>query len=381
MRELAQRTRAWACYDCGKCTATCPISRAGSPLSPRRHVLATVMGQTEEIHSDEGLNSCLSCSLCDFRCPAEVKYTELVLELRKMVFDGKVQPDCPHGGALQSVFRMMAKGGTQQNRLDWLTDDLKTEKKQGKVFFFTGCTMYLDAFFPEHELKTLEGTRSTVKVLNALGIEPVVSADEVCCGHDLLWNGDQASFEALARRNARLVASSGAKLLVTSCAECARTWRMNYTPFLEAPVQILHITEYLAEHMGDLSLKGNGLQKVTFQDPCRLGRHLGVFDQPRQVIEAIPGVELNEMPRSGPRGACCAGGPWSNCDRFAKQIQVERLREAKGTGAEVMVTSCPKCQVHFACAMKDPNLGEEIHIEMRDLTELVAQALETVEGG
>jgi len=358
MRELAQRTRAWACYDCGKCTATCPISRAGSPLSPRRHVLATVMGREEDIHSDTGLSACLSCSLCDFRCPAEVKYTDLVLSLREMVFDPS------------------AAGGAQQNRLEWLSDDLKVEKKKGKIFFFTGCTMYLDAFFPEHELKTLNGTRSTVKVLNALGIEPVVSADEVCCGHDLLWNGDRKTFEALARRNTKLVAESGAKLLVTSCAECARTWRKDYTPFLEAPVQILHITEFLAEHLEDLSFKGDGTQKVTFQDPCRLGRHLGVFDQPRQVIEAIPGVELNEMARSGPRGICCAGGPWSNCDRFAKKIQVERLREAKGTGAEVMVTSCPKCQVHFACAMKDPNLGEEIKIEMRDVTELVAQALE-----
>ncbi len=133
MQELARQTRAWACYDCGKCTATCPISRAGSPLSPRRHVLATVMGHKEDIHTDEVLSSCLSCSLCDFRCPAEVKYTDLVLELREMVFSDKAQPDCPHGGALQSVMRMMAKGETQQNRLDWLTDDLKTEheKRQG----------------------------------------------------------------------------------------------------------------------------------------------------------------------------------------------------------------------------------------------------------
>jgi Fe-S oxidoreductase len=120
---------------------------------------------------------------------------------------------------------------------------------------------------------------------------------------------------------------------------------------------------------------------VTFQDPCRLGRHLGVFDAPRDVMAAIPGVELEEMARSGPRSVCCAGGPWSSCDRFAKAIQVERLREARRTGADVMITSCPKCQVHFACAMNDPNLGEAIKIEMRDLTELVAQALEPAEGG
>ncbi len=376
MRQLAKDTRAWACYDCGKCTATCPISRAGSPLSPRRHVLATVMGQRDQINGQSGLESCLSCSLCDFRCPAEVRYTDLVLSLRQMVFDKSAQPDCPHGGALQSVFRMMAAGGTQQNRLEWITDDLKTAPKEGKVFFFTGCTMYYDAFFPEHDLKTLDGTRATVKVLNALGMTPVVSADEVCCGHDLLWNGDRESFEALARRNAKLVAESGAKLVVASCAECVRTWRRDYTPYLEEPVQILHMSELISEHLGELNFNGAPEQQVTFQDPCRLGRHLGVFDPPREVMNALPGVELTEMARSGQRAACCAGGPWSNCDRYAKQIQVERLREARQTEAQTMVTACPKCQVHFACAMKDPNLADEIQIEMRDLSELVAAALE-----
>jgi len=376
MRQLANETRAWACYDCGKCTATCPISRAGSPLNPRRHVLATVMGHRHEIDNGTALASCLSCSLCDFRCPAEVKYTELVLRLRELVFSDKAQPDCPHGGAMQSVMRMMAMGGTQQNRLEWLTDDLETERAKGRVFLWTGCTMYYDAFFPEHGLKTVDGTRAAVRALNSLGMTPVVSPDERCCGHDLLWNGDRATFENLARHNTRLVAESGAKLLVVPCAECLRTWRVDYAPFLEAPVQIMHITELLSEHLEEMSLGDNGGQKVTFQDPCRLGRHLGVFDPPRQVMEALPGVELVEMARSGPRAACCAGGPWSSCDRYAKQIQVERLREARATGAEVMVTSCPKCQVHFRCAMKDPNLGEEIEIEMRDVSELVTAALE-----
>jgi Fe-S oxidoreductase len=375
MEELAKRTRAWACYDCGKCTATCPISRAGSPLSPRRHVLDTVLGARKDIDADVGLYSCLSCSLCDFRCPAEVSYTELILNLRQMVFSDKVEPECPHGGALQSVMRMMARGGTQQNRLEWLTDDLETERSKGRVFFFTGCSMYYDAFFPELELTTLNGTRATVKVLNALGMTPVVSRDERCCGHDLLWNGDRKNFEALAEHNTQLVADSGAKLLVTNCAECVRTWRKDYTPFLKQPVQILHITEVLADHLGELSFADNGRSAVTYQDACRLGRHLGVFDPPRQVLNAIPGVELAEMTRHGQRAACCAGGPWSSCDRFAKQIQVQRLREAHATGAEVMLTSCPKCQVHFRCAMKDPNLGEEIEIEMRDVAEVVADAV------
>ena len=131
----------------------------------------------------------------------------------------------------------------------------------------------------------------------------------------------------------------------------------------------------LVEHLPELELQTNGRRRATFQDPCRLGRHLGIYDPPRKALTAVPGIELEEMPRSGPRAMCCAGGTWSNCDRFAKQIQVGRLREARATGAEILVTACPKCQIHFRCTIKDPNLKGEIEIEMRDVAEVVAEGL------
>ena len=376
MQDLVRETNAWACYDCGKCTATCPVARVGGTLSPRRHVLAANLGAEDGVTRDDTLFACLTCSLCEVRCPAEVGYTALVQRLREKAFDAKMEPECTHGAALQSVMRMMAKGGTQQDRLSWLSDELDTAPAEGEVFLWTGCTVYYDAFFPEFEMKTVEGTKATVQLLNRLGITPVVSPDERCCGHDLLWNGDRPSFEALARHNVELVRSSGAHTVVTPCAECARTWKLDYEPFFEGSApQVQHLSEYLAERLDDLELKKNGTHRVTFQDPCRLGRHLGVYDAPRQLLAAVPGLELEEMPRSGRSGACCAGGTWSNCDRFAKKIQVERLREARATGAEVLVTACPKCQIHFRCAMKDPNLGSEIEIEMRDVAEVVASAL------
>ncbi|MCK4660616.1 MAG: (Fe-S)-binding protein [Phycisphaerae bacterium] len=377
LAKAAKQTRAWACYDCGKCTATCPIARAGGAYSPRRHVLATNLGQPSVIGDNGTLFNCLTCSLCDRRCPAQVNYTELVRKLRELSYREGVEPECPHGGALQSVMRMMATGGTEQRRMDWLGADLKTEPKKGEVFYWTGCTMYYDAFFPDLKVTTLEGTRAAVRLMNTAGVTPVVSAEERCCGHDLLWNGDRKNFELLAKHNVKLVADSGAKMLVTSCAECLRTWKIDYEPFFEGtPPQIIHITEFLAQQWTEFSFKTtNSRRRVTFQDPCRLGRHLGIYDSPRQVLAALPGVEHVEMRRSGPAAMCCAGGTWSNCDRFAKQIQVERLREARATGAEVLVTACPKCQIHFRCAMKDPKLGGEIEIEMRDVAELVAGAL------
>lgn len=377
MDQLARDTNAWACYDCGKCTATCPIARAGADYSPRRHVLATNLGTIDTVLANGTLRACLTCRQCDAHCPAEVDYTALVLALRERAFKADLEPECPHGGALQSVMRMMARGGTRQDRLAWLEPDLRTEPASGRVFLWTGCTPYYDAFFPELGVTTLNGTRAAVRLLNALGEVPVVSPEERCCGHDLLWNGDRQGFEALARLNLELVRASGAEIVVAPCAECARTWRLDYPALADGPLpRVLHLTEYLAEHLPRLELRSNGgRRRVTFQDPCRLGRHLGEYRAPRQVLDAVPGVERCEMGRAEARAVCCAGGCWSGCDRWAKQIQVGRLREARATGAEVLVTACPKCQVHLRCAMKDPNLGTEIGIELQDVAEIVAAAL------
>ncbi len=376
MSSVLSKTHAWACYDCGKCTATCPVARAGSPYSPRRQVLSARLNGAGDPATCTSLFTCLTCGLCDLRCPANVSYTDLVLSMREAARGAGAEPECPHGGALQSLMRMMAGGGTMQDRLGWLTPDLSTVPEKGDVFLWTGCTMYYDAFFPEFSLGTLKGTRAAVKVLNALGIRPVVSANERCCGHDLLWNGDRANFERLARHNTKLVSDSGARTILIPCAECYRTWTVDYAPFISGKgPRVLHFTEFLAESVRDLKLEGNSHRKVTYQDPCRMGRHLGVYDPPRQVLAAIPGVELVEMGRAGPKAACCAGGTWSNCDRYAKKTQVERLREARATGAEVLLTACPKCRIHFRCAMHDPKQGPEIEIEMLDVAELAAAAL------
>jgi heterodisulfide reductase subunit D len=426
LSDLVQLTGAWACHDCGACTAVCPIARAGDDYSPRRNVLGARGDWWDDVVAGDTLSHCLTCGRCDLRCPTGVQYVNLVQALRERAADAGVEPDCPHGGALQSIMRIMATGSLQQDRLGWLTDDLRTDPAVGEVFLWTGCTPYFDALFAELGVATLDGTRGAVRLLNALDIVPVVSPDERCCGHDLLWNGDRGHFEQLARHNADLIAASGARTVVTACAECARTLELDYAPFLGAsaphaanigprgdpasaphaanigprgdpasaphaanigprgdpatPPRIVHLTEYLAERLADLPLGASETQRVTYQDPCRLGRHLGVYDPPRQLLAALPGVELVEMGHAGPRATCCAGGTWSNCDRFAKQIQVERLREARRTGAEVLATACPKCQIHYRCAMKDPRLAGDITLPIRDVAALLAAALPAAAG-
>jgi Fe-S oxidoreductase len=191
-----------------------------------------------------------------------------------------------------------------------------------------------------------------------------------------LWNGDRENFELLARRNVAIVNESGAEVLVTSCAECLRTWKIDYAPYFDGKSpRIMHVSEFIAEHRTELTFRSNGTRRVVYQDPCRLGRHLGIYEAPRHALRSVPGLDLVEMKRTGAGAICCAGGTWSNCDRFAKKIQVDRLREARLTGAEVLATACPKCQIHFRCAMMDPNLGGEIEIEVRDVAQLVVESL------
>jgi Fe-S oxidoreductase len=112
---------------------------------------------------------------------------------------------------------------------------------------------------------------------------------------------------------------------------------------------------------------------VTYQDPCRLGRYQGIYDQPRALIQAVPGVELAEMHKSGPDGLCCGSAGWVNCGQCAKGMQSTRLRQAQATGAARMITACPKCLIHLSCACKDR--GEESGIELEDLMGLLARAL------
>jgi len=365
------------CLECGKCTATCLVARFNRSYSPRRLISQALAGG--RLPTAEELGICLTCMACDERCPSGVHFVDLIRELRRATYGREFAGNCSHGGAFQSLMKLMTAEDLKQDRLAWVTPDLKIAER-GEVGFFIGCTPYFDAFFTELEVDTLAGVKSTVQILNALGIEPVVSAEERCCGHDLLWGGERDHFETLARKNVALFQEFGVRTLLFNCPEGYHTFKADYAAVVGAlPFEVKHISEFLAEHAAELSFDGaEGEEAVTFQDPCRLARFGGVVEAPRQALAAA-GVEVAEMGRAGRRALCCAGNGWLNCDRFSKEIQVERLREARATGATTLVTACPKCEIHFRCAMHDPNLGDELKMEIRDLATAVAARLKDKE--
>lgn len=372
--KAIKEANALLCMECGKCSASCVVARYNRSFSPRRIISQAVAGGRMPAAAD--LAICLTCMACDEHCPSGVHFVELIRELRRTSYGEEFVGNCSHGGAFQSLMKLMTGDELTQDRLSWVPAELKIADK-GEVAFFVGCAPYFDAFFTELELDTLEGAKSTIKILNALGVAPVVLGDERCCGHDLLWGGGREHFEKLARTNVDLLQGAGVKKVIFNCAECYYTFKADYAGVVGAlPFEVAHVSEFIAAHAAELAFvpEDEAPPPVTFQDPCRLARFAGVVAEPRAALAAA-GVALAEMDRNGKRALCCAGNGWLNCDRFSKQIQLERLREARATGATTLVTACPKCEIHFRCAMNDPNLGDEIKMELRDLATAVAARL------
>jgi len=372
LKRLIEKYKVYHCVECGKCTGTCPLAQVDKAFSPR---LVAKYAIEEGLASDyvrEKILSCLTCGLCDERCPIGIPFTAFVREVRPLYKSRGYPGHLSHGGALQGLMRMQAAGGLKQHRLDWITPDLKIASR-GEVLYFVGCIPYFDAFFKGMAVDLSAIARDTVKILNAMGIEPVLLPDERCCGHDLIWTGDGGSFQRLRRLNLASFRRSGAETIVTACAECSYVLRQFYPSESEPfPFEVMHISEFLQKKGMPEGKHLN--RKVTYQDPCRLGRFQGVYEAPRALMGAL--VELREMPHFGPGAWCCGNSAWLHCDRYSKQLQIERLLEAKSTKADMIVTACPKCQVHLTCAMQDANRKHDLRIKIKDLTSLIAESLD-----
>ena len=376
LTETIKKSKVYLCLECGKCTGICPVSKFNHGYSPRILINRALRGVDSDLLKDKNIWTCLTCRLCDEQCPAGINYIDLTQAIRFEAQKLGEEAICSHGGAAQSLMRIMTTPNLIVKRMDWVDKDLKIADS-GEILYFVGCLPYFDVLFSDIGLKTTHTAKSTVKILNHLGITPAVLPQERCCGHDLLWQGDLENFKKLAEYNINEIKESGAKKIVFSCPECYRTFKIDYPKYFDTNFEMMHITELLAQAIENKKLNLNGLERVvTFQDPCRLGRHLGIYEPPRKVMAAIPKLKLNEMRRTKNRAICCGVSAWMNCSSFSKKIQLMRLREAKETGADLLVLSCPKCEIHFNCAMKDENVGAEAKIETINLITLLANSIE-----
>jgi Fe-S oxidoreductase len=371
VEAIINRTLARLCLACGKCTGVCPVSRMGAGYSPRRFVEQIVTGRGTLL-DDPGLWDCLTCRACYEVCPSSVEFGSLVRDLRAVV-EEETCSRCTHGDVIGTWAKLMADGAAP-NRLEWLNGEELRVSGASDTVYFVGCLPFYAPVFASIGAECLEIARATLHLLNTFGIEPQVLKDEVCCGHDQLWSGDVETFRKLAQRNLEMLRDSGANRVVTACPECARTLKVDYPQYVgDTGLEVLHISELLAQRITAIPARnGREPRRVTFHDPCRLGRYLGVYDAPREVLSRA-GFQLTEMRDSHHHATCCGTSAWMNCGAVNKRIQVERLEQARATGADVLVTACPKCQMHFQCAMDDPDVRGEI--EIRDLVTLLAEII------
>lgn len=376
MKEIIRTTRAYYCLDCGKCTGVCPVSRVNQHFSPRSLLMRAVQKDHDSLVKEKSIWECLTCGMCEQWCPSSIQYIHFMREVRLLSLGVGEKAECSHGGAFQSLMRIMTASNLKQNRMEWITKDLQISAR-GEFFYFVGCAPFFDVFFADLKVNTIGAAKGAIKLLNRIGIKPVVSSDERCCGHDLLWSGDIQNFKKLAQHNIDLIESTGAKTVIFSCPEGYQTFKTDYPAiFKKLNFDVLHITEFLKPHIESGTLRFSSIdKKITFQDPCRLGRLLGIYDPPRDMMRAVPELELAEMRHSRHRSVCCGVGNWLTCGAATKTIQTKRLKEAKATGAELLVTACPKCEIHFKCALSDERLKQIADIEVKDLMTLISEAV------
>ncbi|MCD4718105.1 MAG: hydrogenase iron-sulfur subunit [Desulfobacterales bacterium] len=368
----------YACQDCGKCSSACPLTLSGKPFSPRAMANSIIAGDIDSTSIQKDVWSCLTCGLCYDRCPSAVKFHEFIRDIRHLLKISDLSGHDSHGGFFQSLMRTMASKELKVKHWEWLPEDIRLDP-DSKTLFFAGCAPYYDIFFKKHlGVQTSNIIVDSLRLLNFFDIYPSVLKEERCCGHDLLWSGDKESFLRLGRLNVEAIHDLGIEEVIIACPEGYRTFLHDYPEQgIKTNFKVTHIYDLLEREID----KGAGgfkklNHKLTFQDPCRLSRLENRPDLPRKLIARLKPVEFTEMQDRGAGAICCGNCAWTGCDSYSKALQVKRIGQAHDTGSDLLVTACPKCQIHLRCAMEDPFLGEELKMEMMDLTSLLAKTIQ-----
>ena len=340
--------------ECGVCTGSCPVSSEISSFSPRQIIRRTTMEPDRKLIQSREIWSCLGCGSCSQRCPVGIDFNEFISFHRQEAREDGNLPQESHHSILQLITDLQTRN-VKQRRTAWASK-AGSFTDSGDYFYFVGCLPYFDVTFRYLNLSPLDTAQNVLKLLNLIGVEPVISDDERCCGHDALWSGDKEVFLKLARWNMAVIKASGAKTVIFSCPEGYTTFKNQYPKhFGKLPFEVLHMTEFLARKLPEVNLSFNSSPDttVTYHDPCRLGRLAGIYEAPRQLLQLIPDTRLIEMERNRENALCCGTIAWMECSSCSKAMQSTRLQEAKQTGAHTLITVCPKCQIHFQCAQSN----------------------------
>ncbi|MBU4278501.1 MAG: (Fe-S)-binding protein [Proteobacteria bacterium] len=359
------------CFQCGLCDTVCPWNRVRE-FSMRKIVRQATFGFTD-IESED-IWRCTTCGLCPSRCPRDVKQIESGVALRRIateygVFPTSVKPIRTISGSLMGEGNPLSE--ERKDRAKWAEGlGVKSFSEEMEILYFPGCYLSYD-----QRLKKV--AKATVKVLKAAGVDfGILGEKESCCGESIRKTGDEDVFRRLAKENIKNFIDAGVKKILVSSPHCYHTFKNEYPEFM-VNFEVVHITQYLLELIkeGRLEIKEEYRKKITYHDPCYLGRHNGIYDEPRQVLTSVPGLELSEMPDCLEASLCCGGGGgriWMETPKGERFCDI-RLQQAMDLEAEVLVTACPYCITNFEDSRLTLENGESV--EVKDITEIVQEVI------
>jgi len=359
------------CYQCGKCDTVCPWNKV-RPFSMRKLIREATFGLSE-IESEE-IWRCTTCGRCPQKCPRDVKQINNILALRRMatgygVLPAAVKPVRAAGAGLNADGNPF--GEDRAKRADWAKGlGVKTFEEGMEILYFPGCYLSYDA-----RLKKV--AVATAKLLKKAGVEfGILGTEENCCGESIRKTGNEDLFKQLARENIKTFIDHGVKKILVSSPHCYHTFKNEYPEF-SVNFEIVHITQYLFELIngGRLQINNEYARKIVYHDPCYLGRHNGIYDEPREVLKKIPGLELVELAESREDSLCCGMGGgriWMETP-VSERFSNLRLEEAIALGAQELVTACPYCITNFEDSRVVLNYDEAIQV--KDITEILQEVI------
>ena len=384
----------YSCADCGRCSDQCPSNAAGRPLSPRFLTFKArqyafqhypVLGKASNgqalignIYSEDEIWSCTTCGACEEECPLLVEYIDKIVDLRRGLIDDGNVPQ-----SLQKPLKALESRGNpygklEKKRAEWIkqppdfqqscTVKVVNGSAVDTLFFVDSITSY------DERIQSIG--RATARILNHVGQDfGILGPAEKDSGHEVRRFGEEMLFTALREQNAEAIHKSGARRIVTADPHAYNALKRDYKDL--PPVE--HISQVVASEVKSGKIKFNAVKNhndvYAYHDPCYLGRHNHVYDEPREVLDAIPGLKRVEMKRCRDRSFCCGGGGLMLFyePKEEERMGVKRVQMAAEAGANVIVTACPFCMVNIEDAIKVA--GMEGKMTAIDLAELVDQQI------
>jgi Fe-S oxidoreductase len=360
------------CFQCGLCDTVCPWNRVRQ-FSIRKIIREATFGLTEI--DGEDIWRCTTCGRCPERCPRGVKQIEVGVSLRRVATEYEVFPASVKS-ARTARASIISEGnplqGDRQKRADWAKDLAVKPFAEGmEILYFVGCYFSYDPRMKKVAVATAE-------ILNRAGVDfGILGSKENCCGESIRKTGSEEVFRRLAKDNIKTFIDNGVKKVLVSSPHCYHTFKNEYPEFM-VHFEVVHVAQYILAllEQGRLAFTGEHAKKITYHDPCYLGRHNGLYDEPRRLLQKVAGLELVEMPDTRQDSLCCGGGGgriWMDTP-MAERFSDIRLKQAHAVGAQELVTACPYCITNFEESRL--NLEYDNVLEIKDITEIVRDVIQ-----